>query len=193
MNDNHSRPVGRVLLGAAALALAALAGCATPRVNLAVTAVPPGQGPAVGVVSVQDQRANKKKLATVRSTVGIPGTYKMDTDKPIEQWLEELAVAEMNSAGFASNRGEPPAGGAGAFTVSANIKTFYCDSYYSYQPQVLIEFLASRAGQNVLTKTYEGKHAASGSFVQSAEGFRDALEKAARNAIKDFVADLKKL
>lgn len=181
----------RVLLAAAALA--ALEACSTPLVNLTVTAVPTGRGPAVGIVSVQDQRENKKKLAMIRSTVGIPGRYKMDTDKPIDQWVEELVIAEINTAGFASKKGEPLANDAGAFAVSANIKTFYCDSYYSYQPHVLIEFLVSKGGRNVLTKSYEGKHAASGSFVQNADGFKNALEKAARNAIRDFVEDLKKL
>lgn len=191
MNDTHTRLARKVLVGAAALV--ALGACSTPHINLAVTAVPAGRGPAVGVLSVQDQRENKKKLAMIRSAVGIPGRYKMETDKPIDQWVEELAVAEMNMAGFASKKGELQAGDAGAFAVSANIKTFYCDSYYSYQPHVLIEFLVSRGSRSVLTKTYEGKHAASGSFVQNAEGFKNALEKAARNAIKEFVEDLKKL
>jgi hypothetical protein len=191
MNDTHSRLARKAFLGAAALV--ALEACSTRHVNLMVTAVPVGRGPAVGVVSVQDQRENKKKLAMIRSAVGIPGRYKIETDKPIDQWVEELAVAEMNMAGFASKKGELQAGEADAFAVSANIKTFYCDSYYSYQPHVLIEFLVSRGGRSVLTKTYEGKHAASGSFVQSADGFKNALEKAARNAIKEFVEDLKKL
>ena len=181
-----------------ALALASLAmlgGCAFDDREVDLTyepvvssaSLPGGATVDVTVADFVDARANK---ATIGKVLNGYGTHTADvvTTDSVPLWMTDALRVELERAGYAV----VPATEAGpdALAVTGEVIRVSSDAYVHFKAQIIFRAVVMRGAELLIDRTYTERTTGDLNFINSGQGYNEALQQTLAIAITKFIADL---
>jgi hypothetical protein len=142
----------------------------------------------ITLVTLVDQRTDKKAVGTMRNAFGMRTADVLATNG-VTEWVTQAVKTELEKGGYTVVRAGAAPAGAGT-VISGDVLNVFCDMYLSYTGQVSLLMRVRTDGTEWAPKHYAGEGSAGIAFAGTGESFAESLSLALAAALQKFVADL---
>lgn len=141
------------------------------------------------VLSVTDERSERKRIGNVRNTFGMD-TADVVTNDNIQAWVDNALTVELENAGYKVVRSPDLGAGDDVIELDAEIMEVYCDVYMTYDGEVSLLVTLEREGQEKVKRQFGGEGSVGLSWAATAESYAESLALALQDAISEILIEV---
>lgn len=141
------------------------------------------------LAAFSDRRPDKKIVGHVRNGFGIK-TAEVLAQNDVREWVEKAIAWELENAGYEVTREAPEGASESAAVLSGDVVRVYCDAYFSYDGEVILQAVLTKNGEILSDRSYSGQGSVGLNWAATAESYAQSLALALQQALIQLLSEI---